>query len=834
MAKARKSASKGVSMGVRGRLLIAFLAICMFSLIAAGSGFFSLSQVGGALTRITEQRVPQALSWLELSRLAERVVRAAPALLAVTSEDARAKVSAGIAAEARQLGPLLEQSRTNVAAEEDEAAREVATLVDNLNKNLVSLDEFVKRRLFIAAERDKLVRELVQANSVAVRILAPGVRILDAQIVEWNRSSESATESPTPEEAAKLAGSIVGLIPEQKGSALVDSVQNTLLQIASADSAENIDLLVFPLKRSLDELTEIAQGLPERIKGRMVKQVGVIESLAIGEKSLAQSRKEELAVIDQAEELLAVNAKLSAALTDKIDQLVGGAKSELVASQAQAGAVQRLNTNVLIAVVAMSFLSSILIVWLYVGRNLIARLTALSNSMLAIAGGNLRAALPAPGGSDEIARMAEALTVFRDNAIELEESNLREIEAARRRLVDAIENSSEGFAFYDPDDRLVICNGKYKELIHAGVGVSIEPGMTFEEIIRRAAESGHIVNARGRVDEWVTQRLALHRSPSEARMQEHDDGRWILISERKTSDNGTVAVYSDITDLKQREEELAEKSNALEQLSNQLAKYLSPQIYDSIFSGRQQVRIVSQRKRLTVFFSDITGFTETTDRLQSEDLTRLLNHYLTEMSQIALAHGATIDKYVGDAMLIFFGDPETRGVEEDAIACVKMAIAMRKRMAELTHVWMEAGIENPLRCRIGINTGVCTVGNFGSETRMDYTIIGSAVNLASRLETACPPGEILISYETHAHVKDVVFCEEHGHIEVKGFAYPIATYRVVDLYENLDESSRPIHAALPHMQLEAEVKLMSEEERDEAAAVLRKAVERLSEPGDKD
>ena len=148
----------------------------------------------------------------------------------------------------------------------------------------------------------------------------------------------------------------------------------------------------------------------------------------------------------------------------------------------------------------------------------------------------------------------------------------------------------------------------------------------------------------------------------------------------------------------------------MEQLSNQLAKYLSPQVYESIFTGKQEVKIASRRKKLTVFFSDIAGFTETTDRLESEDLTRLLNHYLTEMSQIALSYGATIDKYVGDAIVIFFGDPETRGVKEDALACVEMAIAMRKRMLELQHVWRASGIEKPLQCRIGINTGYCTVG----------------------------------------------------------------------------------------------------------------------------
>ena len=179
-----------------------------------------------------------------------------------------------------------------------------------------------------------------------------------------------------------------------------------------------------------------------------------------------------------------------------------------------------------------------------------------------------------------------------------------------------------------------------------------------------------------------------------------------------------------------------------------------------------------RRKKLTVFFSDIAGFTETADRMESEDLTRLLNHYLTEMSEIALSYGATIDKYVGDAIVIFFGDPETRGVKEDALACVEMAIAMRKRMRELQDVWRASGIEKPLQCRIGINTGYCTVGNFGSEDRMDYTIIGGGVNLASRLEAAATPGEILISYETYANVRHRIHCEERGQSRSKASPIP--------------------------------------------------------------
>ncbi len=212
---------------------------------------------------------------------------------------------------------------------------------------------------------------------------------------------------------------------------------------------------------------------------------------------------------------------------------------------------------------------------------------------------------------------------------------------------------------------------------------------------------------------------------------------------------GVVTVMTDITDEKQAERNLieakrrtdeanalaTEKNTMLEGLSSKLSKYLSPQLYRSIFSGTHNVEIASKRKKLTVFFSDIAAFTETTNNLESEELTDILNHYLTEMSTIALQYGATIDKYIGDAMLLFFGDPETRGVKEDAKACVLMAIAMQRRMRELEHQWRERGLERPFRIRMGISTGFCTVGNFGSQDRMEYTIIGNEVNLAARLES---------------------------------------------------------------------------------------------------
>lgn len=412
---------------------------------------------------------------------------------------------------------------------------------------------------------------------------------------------------------------------------------------------------------------------------------------------------------------------------------------------------------------------------------------------------------------------------------------LKKAEEARQRseqrLVEAIESISEGFAYYDAKDKLVLCNSRYREMLHAGEVTEFQPGTSFETIIRRSANRGNVADAAGRVEEWIAQRLSQHRNPGSPQVQRRANGQWIMVSERRTQDDGTVAVYSDITELKQREENLSEKSAALESLSGKLAKYLAPQVYDSIFAGRQDAKIVSQRKKLTICFSDIAGFTETTDRMESEDLTQLLNHYLTEMSKIATDHGATIDKYVGDAIVMFFGDPESHGIREDALAAVKMALAMQRRIIELADIWRDAGIEIPLRCRIGIHTDFCTVGNFGSADRMDYTIIGGAVNLTSRLEHAATPGSVLISYETYANVKDEILCEEVGTINVRGIAYPVSTYRVVDVKADLVAHVEAGGAGAPHLRLEFRPDLMSDAEREQAATVLREALERLAESG---
>jgi adenylate cyclase len=224
--------------------------------------------------------------------------------------------------------------------------------------------------------------------------------------------------------------------------------------------------------------------------------------------------------------------------------------------------------------------------------------------------------------------------------------------------------------------------------------------------------------------------------------------------------------------------ELAEARAQLVRLWKKYSSYLSPELARGIASGVINATVSSTRKKLTVFFSDIQGFTHQTAKLEPEDLGILLNSYLEAMNGVIARHNGTLDKYIGDAILVFFGDPHTSGLAEDARACVQMALDMQERILELRDAWRSQGIADPLQVRMGITTGFCTVGNFGSSHKIDYTIIGSPVNLAARLQTSARPGTVLISEETWQLAGDCFECIAQPPLQVKGFTETVRTWLV--------------------------------------------------------
>ena len=208
---------------------------------------------------------------------------------------------------------------------------------------------------------------------------------------------------------------------------------------------------------------------------------------------------------------------------------------------------------------------------------------------------------------------------------------------------------------------------------------------------------------------------------------------------------------------------------------NELRRYLSPKLAEQILANDHALGTEPQRKMMTVVFTDIRGFSNLTENLEPEELFQLLNIYFSEMIKIIHLYDGTVNKIVGDGLLIFFGDPIP--MEDHAERALRMSIDMQKRIKELSGEWGQYGHE--LGVGIGINSGFVTVGNVGSDAYRDYTIIGNQVNVAARLETSAKAGQILISQRTYSLVKGLIEVEEIGVVKVKGIHNPIKTYSVL-------------------------------------------------------
>jgi adenylate cyclase len=272
---------------------------------------------------------------------------------------------------------------------------------------------------------------------------------------------------------------------------------------------------------------------------------------------------------------------------------------------------------------------------------------------------------------------------------------------------------------------------------------------------------------------------------------------------------------------------LEEQVNKYLTLSNKLARYAPSQIWQSIIRGEQEAKIDNKRKKLTIFFSDIQGFTELSEKLLPDDLAFILNEYFEHMSELARKFGGTVDKFMGDAILIFFGDPDTKGAKEDAIACIDMAIAMRQQMKVLRQRWQNIGYDG-LHIRIGVTTGYCHVGNFGTTSRMSYTIVGRDANLAARLQTAAEVDQILISEDTYQLIKDSFVCHSNGDLILKGLSGPVATWQVLEKQDQVErEASRWIDYELDGFNVQLNLDEMKFYESEKALHLLEQASKRL-------
>ena len=437
--KADDSTLRGWKLGVRARLLLAFFGISGFAVLAAAAGIYAFRQVGDRL-ELMDARVPLVVSSMGVSRAADRLIASAPALLAATTTKEHDEISNRMRPEvSRLIIGLNDIVRFGTAGE---APITIQLLVSSLRSNLAELENLVGRRLETKARLAGLLQAVFQVNQETQRLFAPWFQVMEMQISRSLDETRKRDAEPGAQAGRDLAASIVLDRSAQAAQRGFSAVIDQLVQTATIGETSRLPVVAFQLRRSLDDLDAKAKDLDPKLRALFIERLGRVRMLAIGPDAVLAIRGQELDLIRNAEKLIAENANLSVRLTAAVDKLVSEAEADVSSSAKGALAVQRLSARMLLLLATLSLIGSILIVWLYVGRNLIRRLTRLSGGMLAIAGGSHHTPIDI-SGSDEVAEMGRVAEILRKNTLERDELLGERAQAAERLEQQVKERTAE-------------------------------------------------------------------------------------------------------------------------------------------------------------------------------------------------------------------------------------------------------------------------------------------------------------------------------------------------------------------------------------------------------
>jgi adenylate cyclase len=437
--KADGSIVRGWNLGVRARLLLAFFGISAFAILAAAAGIYAFRQVGDRL-ELMDARVPQVVSSMEISRAADRLIASTPALLAATTTKERDEISNRMRPEVDRLTiGLNDIVRFGTAGE---APITIQLLVASLRSNLAELESLVGRRLETRERLTGLLQAVFQANQETQRLFAPWFQVMEMQISRSLEEARKRDADPGAQAGRDLAASVVLDRSAQTAQRGFSAVLDQLVHTATVGEKPRLPVVGFQLRRGLDDLNARAKDLDPKLRALFIEQLDRVRTLAFGSDAILAVRAQELDLIGQAEKLIAENASLSTRLTAAVDRLVSEAETDVSSSAKGALSVQRLSARILLTFAILSLISSILIVWLYVGRNLIRRLMRLNNSMLAIAGGSHHTSIDI-SGSDEVAEMGRVVEILRKNTLERDELLAERAQAADRLEQQVKERTAE-------------------------------------------------------------------------------------------------------------------------------------------------------------------------------------------------------------------------------------------------------------------------------------------------------------------------------------------------------------------------------------------------------
>ncbi|HKF11824.1 MAG TPA: PAS-domain containing protein, partial [Xanthobacteraceae bacterium] len=568
-----------VGLGLKGRLQLAFGAITLLVVIATGVGLYAFFQVGKSLQRITEEALPPALAASELSIRAEFVVGVGPALLAANNADEINRLSASVAGELTNVTTLLDQLRR--ADVEKGVLDAIGAAISNLGANLALLQTTTLEKVGAETRREALVEATFAAHREFDEIWEPRFADMRSKVLRLQRALVSSNESQQDRRADlnSLDQTILALLPLEQIRRDFSVTFETALRAATTNDPRELAEFKNQAQRSIRSIDGLVSDIDPDLSTELFRPIARLRANVRGETNIFGLRQTEIETTAKSKQLIAENTALSAHLHNSVQQLVTSSREDIDTAALVANSAQQFNTNVLLSVSTLSVISSFLIVWLYVGRSIVARLTQLSGAMQGIAAGRRDIPVPA-AGSDEVAAMGRAVEVFRRNAIELDHLLAERANAAIRleKLVEertselqrrgavlrvTFDNMEHGVLMFDRGLKLAAWNRQVMELLQLPQAF-LESEPRYADYLHFLAERGEYASGDAEAE---VRRLTADVAQDYRWERTRPDGTVLEIRHSGLPEGGCIIIYTDITERKRYEEALTTARDQAEAMS---------------------------------------------------------------------------------------------------------------------------------------------------------------------------------------------------------------------------------------------------------------------------